>query len=89
MDATEITILIGGIFAISLVMFYIIYQVYRKFLIYFASALSRDIQGLEEIPKPPLRNLVDLVDFLVIKRDEIEKAVRDRETEEKYDGSYQ
>ena len=85
----ELLAVIGGIAILSPLLGYMFYSVYRKFLIFHASEISREIQGLDGLPKPPLKDLVKLLDFLVLKREEIEKVIEEKETEQKYDNTYQ
>jgi hypothetical protein len=79
----------GGVILLTLVIGYTFYSVWRKYLIFVSSSISREIQGLGEIPRPPLKDLVNLVKFLIEKRSEILHTVEKKESEDKYDNTYQ
>lgn len=85
----EVFAITGVVLILAPIFTYMFYSIYRKLLIFSASSISREIQGLSELPRPPLRDLINLLDFLVLKREEIEKVIEDKETEQKYDNTYQ
>jgi len=89
MDLAGIFILIIGTTLLSGVVAYTFYSVYRKFLIFFASEISSNLQGLQALPRPPLRDLVKLVEFLVLKKDKIEKDIEEQLADDKYHNPYQ
>ena len=77
-----------GVILITVILVKIIHFFFRMQLIYLAAELSRSIQGIETMPKPPLRNLVNLVQFLITKKAEIEKQLDKDESYDKYDNTY-
>jgi hypothetical protein len=57
-------------------------------LVFLAADLSREIQGIETLPKPPLKNLVDLVAFLKEKQEEIGVKIKEDDRDDKYRNMY-
>ena len=85
----DFVILVGGVIIFSLIIGYSFYSIWRKILIFKSSKISREIQGLSELPRPPLKDLVSLLEFLILKRGEIEKTIEKQEMEDKYNNTYQ
>ncbi|MBE3093980.1 MAG: hypothetical protein IMZ52_03035 [Actinobacteria bacterium] len=84
----EETIAVLGIIFLVGVLTKIIHYTYRLKMVYLASDLSREIQGIEKIQKPPLKNLVNLVKFLISRRDEIVEQVSEDDSDDKYRNTY-
>ena len=84
----EETIAVLGVVFLVGVLTKIVHYTYRLEMIYLASDLSREIQGIEKIQKPPLKNLVNLVKFLISRRDEIVEQVKEDEDDDKYRNTY-
>ena len=77
-----------GVAGITMLLVYIFYSVFRLKMIYLASDLSKEIQGVASLPKPTLRSMVALVKWLVSRRNEIVEPKKDDEDDEKYRHTY-
>jgi len=84
----EETIAVLGVIFLTIFLTKVIHYTYRLKMVYLASDLSREIQGIEKIQKPPLRNLVNLVKFLISRRDEIVEQVKEEDSDDKYRNTY-
>lgn len=84
----EETIAVLGVIFIGILLVKIIHFVYRMKMVYLAADLSREIQGIETLPKPPLRNLVNLVVFLLEKQKEIGVKIKEDDKDDKYRNMY-
>lgn len=79
---------ISGIVIITILLIKIFHFMFRMKLIYLAADISREIQGIESIQKPPLKNLINMVNYLLIKREEIEKQFDKDESDDRYKNIY-
>lgn len=84
----EELILVLGVGFFSVVLIFLINFLFRVKMVYLASDISRDIQGIEDIPRPPLKNIVALVSFLRTRRKEIEEHLNEEDDEDKYRNTY-
>lgn len=79
-----------GTIIIGVVISYLFYYIYRIYLIFASSAISRDIQGLDELPKPTMRDLVKLLSIMKSKREDIKQILDEKiKSEDKYNNPYQ
>ena len=86
----NIIISILGVLGITLLLVKVFHLVYRTKMVYIASGISREIQKLDVLPKPTLRSLVQLVEYLTTKRKDIEEQLdkMEQDNEDKYRNIY-
>lgn len=78
---------LGVIFLIGLFI-YLINFLYRFKMAYLISDMSRDIQGVEKMPKLPLKNIIYWVNLMKTRRKEIEEHLKEEDDEDKYRNTY-
>lgn len=84
----EILVSVLGVIFLVVLFIYLINFLYRFKMAYLISDMSRDIQGVEKMPKLPLKNIIYLVNLMKTRKKEIEEHLKEEDDEDKYRNTY-